>query len=98
MAERWIYTTCLGFALSPEEQERSEFHYPYSVYQGEYSRHLLFQRGARMEQVFQALVDRRRASLGMERIKTVLGYKRRPTFHRQGSAARHGQVVVEKPT
>ena len=98
VAERWIYTTCLCFALSREEQERSEFHYQYSVYQGEYSRNLLFQRGARMEQVFQAMVDRSRASLGIERIKTILGYKRRPTFHRKDSAARRWQVVVEKPT
>jgi len=98
VAERWIYTTCLCFALSREEQERSEFHYPYSVYQGEYSRNLLFQRGARMEQMFQAMVDRRRASLGIERLKTILGYKRRPTFHRKDRAARRWQVVVEKPT
>jgi hypothetical protein len=98
VAERWIYTSCLCFALSQEEQERSAFHYQYSVYQGEYSRNLLFQRGARMEQVFQAMVDRSRASLGIERIKTILGYKRRPTFHRKDSAARRWQVVVEKPT
>ena len=97
VAERWIYTSCLCFALSQEEQERSEFHYPYSVDQGEYSRNSLFQRGARMEQVFQARVDRSRASLGIERIKTILGYKRRPTFHRKDSAARRWQVVVEKP-
>ena len=98
VVERWIYTSCLCFALSQEEQERSEFHYQYSVYQGEYSRNLLFQRGARMEQVFQAMVDRSRASLGIERIKTILGYKRRPTFHRKDSAARRWQVAVEKPT
>src|SRR6266849_7083826 len=67
VCERWIYTTCLCFALSLEEQERSEFHYQYSVYQAEYSRNLLFQRGARMEQVFQAMVDRSRAPLGIER-------------------------------
>ena len=98
VAERWIYTTCLCFALSREEQERSEFHYQYSVYQAEYSRNLLFQRGARMEQVFQAMVDRSRASLGIEGLKTILGYKRRPTFHRKDSAARRWQVAVEKPT
>ena len=98
VAERWIYTTCLCFGLSREEQERSEFHYPYSVYQGEYSRNLLFQRGARMEQVFQAMVDRSRASLGIERLKTILGYKRRPTSQRKDRAARRWQVVVEKPT
>lgn len=98
VAERWIYTTCLCFALSREEQERSDFHYQYSVYQGEYSRNLLFQRGARMEQVFQAMVDRSRASLGIERIKTILGGKRRPTFHRKDSVARRWKVAVEKPT
>jgi hypothetical protein len=98
VCERWIYTTCLCFALSLEEQERSEFHYQYSVYQGEYSRNLLFRRGARMEQVFQALVDRSRASLGIQRIKTILGCKRRPTFHRKDRAGRRWGVVVEKPT
>jgi hypothetical protein len=95
--ERWIYTTCLCFALSREEQERSEFHYRYCVYQGEYSRNLLFQYGARMAQVFQGRVDRRRAFLGIECIKTILGYKRRPTFPRKDSAARRWKVVVEKP-
>src|SRR5437870_3469928 len=40
VCERWIYTTCLCFALSLEEQQRSEFHYQYSVYQAEYSRKL----------------------------------------------------------
>ncbi len=98
VCERWIYTTCLCFALSLEEQERSEFHYQYSVYQAEYSRNLLFQRGARMEQVFQAMVDRSRAPLGIERVKTLLGCKRRPTFHRKDSPSRRWGVVVEKPT
>jgi hypothetical protein len=98
VSERWIYTTCLCFALSREEQERSEFHYQYSVYQAEYSRNLLFQRGARMEQVFQTMVDRSRAPLGLKRIKTILGCKRRPTFHRKHSPARRWGVVVEKPT
>ena len=44
------------------------------------------------------MVDRSRASLGIERIKTILGYQRRSTFHRKDSAARRWQVVVEKPT
>jgi len=51
-----------------------------------------------MEQVFQAMVDRSRASLGIERVKTIMGYKSRPTFHRKDSAARRWKVVVEKPT
>jgi hypothetical protein len=98
VAEPGIYTTGLGFALGREERERSEFHYPSSVSPGEYRRHWLFPRSARREQVFQARVDRLRPSLGMERVKTILGYQRRPTFHPMDSAARRWQVVVEKPS
>ncbi len=50
-----------------------------------------------MEQVFQAMVDRNRASLGIGCIKTILRYKRRPTFNKD-RAARRWKVVVEKPT
>ena len=58
LCERWIYTTCLCFALDLEEQKRSAFHYQYSIYQIEYSRNLLFEVGHHMDQVFQALIDR----------------------------------------
>jgi len=51
-----------------------------------------------MEQVFQTMVDRSRAPLGLKHIKTILGCKRRPTFHRKASPARRWGVVVEKPT
>src|SRR5450432_3620176 len=34
LCERWIYSTCLCFALDMEEQERSAFHYQYSVVKG----------------------------------------------------------------
>src|SRR3989441_817523 len=40
LCERWIYTTCLCFALDLKEQKRSAFHYQYSVFQMEYSRNL----------------------------------------------------------
>src|SRR5258708_20260254 len=43
--ERWIYTTCLCFALELEEQKRSGFRYQYSNYQVEYSRNLIFEIG-----------------------------------------------------
>lgn len=46
LCERWIYSACLCFALSLDEQERSGFHYSYSDYQLEYSRNLLFKRGS----------------------------------------------------
>ena len=42
VCERWIYSSCLCFALELEEQKRSGFHYQYSNYQVEYSRNLIF--------------------------------------------------------
>jgi len=53
VCERWIYTTCLCFALELEEQKQSGFRYQYSNYQIEYSRNLLFELDGHMEQVFQ---------------------------------------------
>jgi len=70
--ERWIYTTCLCFALDLEEQKRSVFSYHYSVFQMEYSRNLLFQSGQQMDQIFQALIDRSRSPLDLDRVKTRL--------------------------
>jgi hypothetical protein len=60
-SERWIYTTCLCFALDLEEQKRGAFHYQYSACQMEYSRNLLFRSGGQMDQVFQSLIDRSRS-------------------------------------
>jgi hypothetical protein len=56
VCERWIYSACLCFALDVQEQERTGFRYAYSVYQVEYSRHLLFRHGSQLEQVFQRRV------------------------------------------
>jgi hypothetical protein len=44
----------------------------------EYSRNLLFQSGSQMEQVFQALIDRSRSPLDLDRVKTIFGDKKRP--------------------
>jgi hypothetical protein len=49
VCERWIYTTCLCFALELEEQKRSGFRYQYSNYQVEYSRNLIFEIGGHMD-------------------------------------------------
>ena len=54
LCERWIYSTCLCFALDLNEQEKSRFQYQYSVFQMEYSRNLLFHSGRQMEEIFQA--------------------------------------------
>jgi hypothetical protein len=41
-----VYSSCLWFALNIDEQERTDFHYAYSIYQVEYSRNLLFAPGS----------------------------------------------------
>lgn len=78
VCERWIYSACLCFALTREEQQRSRFAYQYSVFQLELSRNLLFQRGATMDEVYQKLIDRTRQSLGIEQLKTIFGHTYRP--------------------
>ena len=101
VCERWIYSACLIFALDLAEQEKSGFHYSYSVYQAEYSRNLLFSRGRTMEQVFQSVIDRTRAPLDIKTVKTIFGYKHRP-FKRGGKGKTAGknprfECVVERP-
>lgn len=95
VCERWIYSTCLCFALDIEEQERTGFHYDYSIYQVEYSRNLLFVRGAQMEQVFQRMVDRTRARLDVRQVRTLFGTTRRPHWHWKRRPRL--EVVLETP-
>jgi hypothetical protein len=97
LCERWIYTTCLCFALDLEEQKRSTFHYQYSVYQMEYSRNLLFCSGGQMEQIFQALIDRSRSPLDLDRVKTIFGDKKRPHYDKRKKNPTRWGVVVETP-
>jgi hypothetical protein len=98
VCERWIYTSCLCFALDLEEQERSGFQYQYSNYQIEYSRNLIFTVGQQMEEVFQALIDRSRSPLDMKAVKTILGYCRRPKYRPRRSKSEEWEVSVERPT
>jgi hypothetical protein len=98
VCERWIYSACLCFGLDLEEQQRSGFRYQYSTFQVEYSRNLLFDLGGQMEQVFQALIDRSRAPLNLKTIKTILGYKHRPKYHKREGHAVPWEIAVEKPT
>lgn len=97
VCERWLYSTCLYFALSPDEQSQTHFQYHYSVFQVELSRNLLFHKGGQMEQLFESLVDRMRSALNLERLKTIFGSKRRPFRHR-GNKAPRLEAVVETPT
>jgi len=95
VCERWIYSACLCFALDYEEQQRTGFHYAYSIYQVEYSRNLLFVRGSQLEQVFQRMVDRTRARLDVRQVRTLFGMSRRPKW-RWKRRPRLG-VVLETP-
>ena len=100
VCDRWLYSTCLSFALTTQEQEQSGFHYDYSLFQLEFSHNLLFRRGAQLEQCFQSLIDRTRRRLDLERVKTILGSKRRPYRHRssKGAAQPRAEVIVEHLT
>jgi len=98
LCERWIYRTCLCFALDLAEQKKSRFQYQYSVFQMEYSRNLLFHSGQQMEEIFQALIDRTRARLDLDRIKTIFGDKKRPHYDKRKKNPTRWGVMVEKPT
>lgn len=97
VADRWIYSACLCFALDLEEQRGSGFHYEYSTYQVEYSRNLIFTIGDRMDQVFQALIDRSRTRMDLRTVKTILGYQRRPRYRPRRGKGPQWEVTVERP-
>jgi hypothetical protein len=46
----------------------------------EYSRNLLFRSSRQMEEIFQSLIDRARALLHLDRVKTIFGNKSRPHY------------------
>jgi hypothetical protein len=93
LCERWIYSTCLCFALTHEEQKRIGFAYQYSVYQLELSRNLLFLRGTTMNEVYQKLIDRTRAPLDLKQVKTIFGFSHRP--HKIAKRGRPADQVVK---
>jgi hypothetical protein len=96
VCDRWIYSSCLCFALSEEEQRASRFRYSLSVYQVEYSRNLLFRSGAQLDEVFDRIVDRTRARLDVPTLRTLFGFKRRPHRDRKAGPPRI-EAVVETP-
>lgn len=93
---RWIYSSCLCFALNLDDQQRSGFRYVYSVFQTEFSRNLLFTKGAQMDQIFHNVVDHTRIQLDVKRLKTIFGNKKRPSRTKRNQQPRL-EVVVEKP-
>jgi hypothetical protein len=84
VCDRWIYSACLCFGLTQEQQERSQFRYAYSCYQMEYSRNLLFQSGRKLDAVYQGLVERTYRLLDVPRLKTIFGRKHRPHLTQAG--------------
>lgn len=96
VCDRWIYSACVCFGLDVDEQQRSRFGYAYSVYQAEYSHNLLFANGARMQRIFDAIVDRTRSRLDVATIRTLFGAKTRPHHNRKGGPPRLA-AVIETP-
>jgi hypothetical protein len=95
VCDGWIYTSCLCFALDGDEQRRSGFGYAYSIYQVEYSRNLLFFSGARMQHLFDRIVDRTRSRLDVPAVRTIFGAKNRPHHNRAATTAI--EAVIETP-
>src|SRR5216684_2255225 len=96
VCDRWIYSACLCFGLDLAEQERSGFGYAYSVYQAEYSRNLLFNSGAQMEDLFGRVLDRTRSRLDIPAVRTLFGLYSRPHRNRKtGPPAQ--EIVIETP-
>jgi hypothetical protein len=98
VCERWIYSSCLHFVLPEAERLKSGFRYDYSIYQTEYSRNLLFLRGAQMEQVLNAIIDLTRSRLDIKRITTIFGFKKRPSRKRKHGRPPREEIVVEHPS
>jgi hypothetical protein len=92
VGERWLYR-CLCFALDSDDQKRTGFRYALSLFQLEYSRNFLFERGRVLEQVFQGLIDRTRGTLDIKTVKTILGCKQRP----QKKSKTRWEITVETP-
>jgi hypothetical protein len=61
------------------------------------SRNLLFHSGRQMDEIFQALIDRTRGPLNLDRIKTIFGDKSRPHYDKRKKNPTRWGVVVEKP-
>ena len=98
VCDRWLYSSCLHFVLPEDERRQSGFRYEYSLYQVEYSRNLLFQRGQQMAQVFDNLIDRTRTRLDIKRIKTIFGLKKRPSRRTSNQDKQpREEIVIERP-
>jgi len=92
--DAWIYTACLCFGLDLAEQQASHFNYSYAVDQVEYSRNLIFDSGARMERLFDAVIDRVRTKLDLPAVRTLFGVGHRPHRADPELSPRQGVVIL----
>jgi hypothetical protein len=88
LCARWVYSACLCFALPLAEQERTAFHYQYSIWQLELSRNYLFKQACVLEEVFQKLIDRTRAPLDIKTLETIFGRRHRQPTEKPKRAGR----------
>ncbi len=96
VCQRWVYS-CLWFVMDKKQQESTGIRYNYSIYQIEYSRNLLFNKGRQMDDVYQKIIDLTRGRLDIKRLKTIFGKKRRP-FTRNGKPPPPApKVSIETP-
>lgn len=92
---RWIYSACLCFALTTEEQKKVDFRYSYYYYQMEYSLNLLFKNGKVMEKTFDEIIDKNRSILDIRKVRKILGANNRPLFKK--GKRKEAKITVEKP-
>ena len=97
VCERWIYSAVLCFAVDIADQERTDIWYSYSVYQGEYSRNLLFRRGSEMDQLCQRVIDRVRGRVQLKTVCTLFGRRQRPRRRKGAPQEPTVEVVLERP-
>jgi hypothetical protein len=94
VCQRWVYG-CLWFALDYKAQKKTGFTYRYSVYQVEYSRNFLFQRGRQLDEAYQHIINLTRHRIDMPYLKTLLGRKTRPYKTKTHTSA--PEVQVQRP-
>ena len=97
--DRWLYSSCLCFALDLSEQEKSGFKYSYSTFQMEYSRNLLFKSGDMLDEVYEKLLERTWRMLDVKKLRTIFGRKKRPhTYKRRGLESGRLDKVIDRPS
>lgn len=93
----WL-SQCLCLALDVAQQKRTHCKYGFSIYQVEYRRNAVFQRGRELQTVFQGLIDRTRARLDLRTVTNIFGYKRCPNSRGRTKREPRLRVALEKPT